>query len=74
MKKTTIDLCRIVTMRTKHARTCREHFNTKAQMGASVVEMLACASDCMCGYEALIEAMAELVDRLSGRGEEGGAE
>ena len=74
MRKTTIELCQIVTKRIECARTCREHFNMKAQMGASLAEMLACASDCMCGYEALIEAMAELLVRLSGRGEEGGAE
>ena len=74
MRKTTIELCRLVAKRTEYARTARDYFNMKEKQGASVVEMYACATDCMNDYEAQIEAMAALIDRLSGKDAEGGAE
>lgn len=67
-KMTTIELCRLVAKRTEYARTAREYFDMKDKKGASLVEMFACATDCMNDYEALIEAMSALIDRLSGKG------
>jgi hypothetical protein len=73
-KKTTIELCQLVATRTHYAKISRDYFNTKEKQGASIAEMLAAASDCMNDYEALIGALSDLVNRLSGKDAEGGAE
>ena len=69
-----IELLQIVTKRMECARTARDYFSMKDKQGASLAEMYACATDCMNDYEAQIEAMAALIDRLSGKDAEGGAE
>lgn len=73
-RKTTIELCKLVAQRTGFARTSRDVFKMKDKNGASLVEMFAAATDCMHDYEALIEALSDLINRLSGKDTEGGAE
>lgn len=73
-KKTTIELCQLVVKRAEYAKTTRDYFNMKNKQGASIIEMYASAIDCMHDYEELITAISDLVNRLSGKDAEGGAE